>query len=464
MKFTIPSESATKQLKFKTTGGRRKIVVSSNWLPLFGFETGTSVREVSLGRGEGIVVERVNNQSEGGKRVYSRTYKQRRNNPIESLIETSSRQLLDRSFPLGCERVHVTFTWGKIYIRPIVDRLGLIVDNVQPENAYDVFGVCTSGVDLTHMEDEGFRVHSVIEWRPPEKRDKDRDLTETGALSVLRNLRHGVRHLFNEDVGCIDIQQIADAVQYNPATVLVASPVCDDYSNVKAKSLKDKHLDDMQSSVDMAYDMLRVIEAALPAVIQFEQVPGWYKSDAYALVKLRLRRWGYREHLLIGDARDYAGHTSRTRGYAVFTCLDSPFRFEPPLRTRQGIWPIVLRYLHECREVTSSKSIQDGARCGRLRTIRRDSTHSPTFLKSQSRMAKDSVVIDTGDGRYYWPSEGLMKALMGIPARYEVDAVSSDIGSEIIGQSVDGGLHATVVRSIKAHIDTFLIQQEVRCA
>lgn len=68
-------------------------------------------------------------------------------------------------------------------------------------------------------------------------------------------------------------------------------------------------------------------------------------------------------------------------------------------------------------------------------------------------MAKDSAVILVDD-QLLWPSEDLQKYLMGIPQEFHVDAVSKDIGSEILGQSIDGSLHAMVTRSIKNHIDS----------
>ena len=59
--------------------------------------------------------------------------------------------------------------------------------------------------------------------------------------------------------------------------------------------------------------------------------PGWYKSDAYKILSLRLRKFGYKENLLISSGDKYGGLTGRTRGYAVFSMLDVPFEFEPEI-------------------------------------------------------------------------------------------------------------------------------------
>ena len=69
-------------------------------------------------------------------------------------------------------------------------------------------------------------------------------------------------------------------------------------------------------------------------------------------------------------------------------------------------------------------------------------------------MAKDSCVIEV-DNKFYWPSEDLLKELMSIEG-VVLDCVSKSIGSEIIGQSIDGALHSSVARSVIRHIDAFL--------
>jgi DNA (cytosine-5)-methyltransferase 1 len=114
----------------------------------------------------------------------------------------------------------------------------------------------------------------------------------------------------------------------------------------------------------------------------------------------------------------------------------------------------VEQYLPECRDVTHSNSLQKGFDSGRLRMITRESCHSPTILKSQLRMAKDSVIL-FNEGRMYWPTESLMKMLMGISESFSLENCSQTIASEIIGQSVDMKLHDMIIRSVKRHIMSF---------
>ena len=55
LNINIP-ELATKQLRLQNCAAGRKLVISTNWLPLFGFETGCSVREISLGKNKGLKI------------------------------------------------------------------------------------------------------------------------------------------------------------------------------------------------------------------------------------------------------------------------------------------------------------------------------------------------------------------------------------------------------------------------
>jgi len=456
LKFNIP-EQMTKQLAFKlTSDGKRKLVVSTNWLTLMGFEAGSLNVEISQGTGKGINIERVRDVTEQQKvkKVYTRTYKHRRNNPIETLLDISGQQIINDSFPQDCMHVHITFTPDLVEIRPLTDHQQKAVANAKKaEDPLSVFAACTSGVDLHSMQDNGFSVHSIIEYRPRESRDK-RDLSETGALCAVANVAN-LKAVYNENINTIDMTQIAQRVADSPFTNLSFSLQCDDFSNVKSKSLKDRSQDDLSSTVDMTYDALRIIEALAPPTVVFENVPGWMNSEIYQLLSIRLRRWGYEEYKLVADARDYEGLTSRKRAYSFFTALPAPFSWKAAQQRQETpIWDIIEQHLPQCRDVTHSKSLNDGIACGRLRIITRESCHSPTILKSQLRMAKDSVAI-IDNNKIYWPTEALMRRLMTIGESFSLENCSTTIASEIIGQSVDVKLHDMVVRSIKRHLLAF---------
>ena len=458
LNINVP-EIITKQLKmYSGAKGRRKITVSTNWLRLFDFEPNAPIVETSLGENKGMVIERVYDLFDMPKvkRVYQRSYTKRKNNPLESQLEVSGQKILNESFPAGCERVHITFEHGKVTIVPLTTQQERALDNAKnAEDKLSAFVAFSSGVDVHAMQSEGFAVKGILDFRPQEARDKS-DLTETGALNALSNAK-GVKALFNEDIFAMDVNRIADHFKDSPFMVLHASPQCDDFSTLKNNKQKEKDIESVASTMDMTLDVLNMVEAICPPVVFLENVTGWAKSPVYDLMALRMRRRGYKEHLLASaDARDYDGMTSRKRAYAVFTMLDAPFEFEQKAlaRNSESIWNQITPFLKDCREVSHCKAIQDGARIGRLRIITKDSLHSPTPVKSQNRQAKDSLVIEH-QGRYFWPTEELLKFVLGITEDFCLEANSQTIASEIIGQSIDVPLHASILRSVKRHIETF---------
>lgn len=441
IKFRIP-KSATKQLAIqRTTDQKKKLVISSNFLRLFGFEPGALTREVPLGRGKGFKVELVTHPAPGErlKKVYEREYKRRTNNPLEAMLDIRRQELFD-CIPEGTERVHVKFERGVIHITPAGE----------PKKSYQdlrALVCCSSGVDAMQLHKAGFAIAGLVEWRPSEKRDA-RDLTETGIMSSIGNFP--VEHVINEDIMTLNLSKLAADLIDTPISLMIASPVCSDFSLVKRTAFKDTHYEDGTSTLDMSYDLLRLVEVFRPATFLIEQVPGYISSDVYKMVSLRMRRWGYKEYSGVYNAPDYGGVTLRKRAYAFFSTLCSGFEFLPcpPLVTA---WSIVEKHLADCRNVTHLKSIRDGARLNLLRTISKSKPFCPTILRSQSRQTKDCIVVEH-HGQYFMPSEGLLKDLQGIPEDMDLRMLSKEQSIEVIGQSVDGRMHHRLIDAIKDHI------------
>ncbi|MFK5892907.1 MAG: hypothetical protein QM504_06775 [Pseudomonadota bacterium] len=456
--FRIPTGKATKTLKMKKCKTGRKLVISTNWLVLFGFEPGSNVIETSKGENKGIVISKVNDLFDDRakvKKVYSRNYKSRRNNPLETLLDISSQKLINESISVECEFVHVTFEQSRVIVIPLVTHQAQALKRFHNKNKYDFFCAMSAGVDISSMTEIGFCNIHTLEMRPIEKRDLKRksQLTETGALCVLRNSK-SIVNLYNEDINIIDLDMIrADSRRY-PTPIFLASPQCDDLTPIKAEVLKEKSLLDLSSSIDMTYDLLNFVFAIKPVVSIFENVQGWFTSQIYKMFELRMRRWGYVPHVQVSKACEHGGYTSRKRVYAVFTLLDSPFVFEEAKELKLDIWAVIEQHLPNCRNISANKAIIDGKACGRLRVVNKDSVSVPTILKSQSRLAKDSVAIEH-EGQYYLPTEELLKIFMGIDENFSLDCVSQDIGSEIIGQSVCVTHHKSIARSVKNHIDAY---------
>lgn len=451
--INIP-DLVTKQLKLQSCKAGKKLVISTNFLPLFGFESGCGTVEELIGPNEGMRIRLASLFDERAKKVYSREYKSRKNNPLETLLDIRSQKLINEAFPEDTQSVHILFKQGEILITPIVNKQSKMENdfNANPEKL-STFLACSSGIDAVSLVKEQFTISTVLEYRPNEKRDK-RDLTETGALNCIANI--APKHLINEDIMNLDLDKIAALTMDSKHTLFHLSIQCDDFSNVKANSLKEKSIEEDSSSLDMIFDGINIIQKFNFPTVLIENVRGFESSDIGKMTRARLQRLGYKVHDGIYDARDFGGLTSRVRYYLFASRLDAPFVAPVAVkRNEELLWD---RYIEpkivsgELRDITHTKSYQDGLTTKRARLIKRDSTTVPTFLKSQGRQAKDSVFIYDDDRKQaFFPSNRLMAEMMGIEC-VDFSAVSSTIESEIIGQSIEVPLHEAILRSVKAHI------------
>lgn len=448
VKAHIP-EVVTKELAVVNIGGLRKARLSSNFLPLMGFEAGVRHNVVPIGNLGGFKIQF---DAVGSQKVYERSYPKRKNNPFEAVIEVSNQSVLNSSIPAYTERLHYTMRRGEILVTPLVNRTFSIRKRLKSEaNPYSAMVALTSGIDAFCLEDCGFTIEACLERRPGEVRDK-RDLTETGALNCLINSRP--RILINEDLSTVDMGMVksllADAPQLG---VVHISLQCDDFSLVKSEKLKQKSVEDLSSSRDLFIDALRLIEVLEPAAVVVEQVPGFGNSAEGECFKLKLRKWGYYISEAVLKAPDFGGKSLRARHYMVASVYPGMIMPSPIHTVPRPIWDDIEPFLKGCREVTHTKSLHDGLALGRARLITQKSFASPTLLKSQARQAKDSVFISLPDQKYSLPSIELVKYLQGIPEDVSVDSVSSELAYEILGQSIDWRMHEAVIRQVKSHLE-----------
>lgn len=451
LNINIP-QVATKQLKLQNCNAGRKLVVSTNWLVLFGFEANSRVKEKLIGKGKGIRITLVDKDETNAKKVYTREYKSRRNNPIETMLDIRSQTLINEAFPEDTQTVHIQFTYGEVLITPMCNRKAAAIKQFKKSNN-ECFVACSSGVDAVSMVKKGFKIETLLEYRPHEKRDKN-DLTETGAINALANVE--VKHLINEDIMNLDLEKIFKLTSKSNYTNAIFSLQCDDFSNSKANFLKKISLENGTSSLDMVIDAINIISKFNFPTVLVENVPNFFTSDAGKILIARLNRLGYKTYYDKFDARDYGGLTSRVRGYLFATMLPSDFKMPTPTKRNEiPIWEL-LNFDEriasgELRDITHTSSLQDGLKTGRARLLKRCSMYAPTVLKSQNRFAKDSLFIfDEVNNRYYFTSNKLLSELMHI--EMDFSTVGETIGSEIVGQSIEVPLHEQLLDSINVHI------------
>jgi DNA (cytosine-5)-methyltransferase 1 len=145
-----------------------------------------------------------------------------------------------------------------------------------------------------------------------------------------------------------------------PIGCLSLSLQCDDFSNVKANSLKEKSQREGTSSKNMAYPGLRLIEVVRPATVMIENVPAFGTSEQYRMVSQILTDWGYTVQDSVMAAPQYGGLTLRKRFYMVASVFPG-FEFPKPQEVATSpLWTQIEPYLANCRDVSHSKSLADG--------------------------------------------------------------------------------------------------------
>lgn len=221
LKVNIP-EVATKVLKARRKNDKRVFTVSSNWLPLFGFHGDTQVVEEVIAPGKGYRVRVATESDKKTKKVYMREYKSRSANPlkgdarrVEQLIETSSQRIIEEAMG-NAENAHITFREGEITFVPITTAERKLLQDLSQDDMINTLVAMSGGVDCSVLEQGGFRVDSLVEFRPQEKRDNT-DYTEMTALSAAVNA--SPRVLCNEDIYTLDPQRLAALIGDTPTTV-----------------------------------------------------------------------------------------------------------------------------------------------------------------------------------------------------------------------------------------------------
>lgn len=453
-RFHTP-EVVTKQLKMNAVGDRHKVRLSSNFLPLMGFmpDSRMTVRELKDG---GF---RVSSDPNGDHKVHLRRYRRgRSNNPLEAVVEFASQKLIGQTFPPGTERFQIQMRQNQLLFKPLPNRAFNIRQRFSGKNPLKTLVALTGGIDIHCLEQLGFTTEMVVEHRPEEARDRSqgRSLQEVHALSALRNGRPRV--LVNEDIYQLDpavLRQLMD--EGDPISVAHFSVGCDDFSNLKSASLKKRSVDDMTTMVDMIHPVLNQISALEAPVVTIENVRGFQSSGAGTILQSMLRRWGYHLTPMVLNARDYGGIQNRERFYLVASLFPG---FTPPApeeRNSESIWHIIKSHLHECRDVSESKTVQNRGKVGRNvpPLLTPDSTYCPTITKSQGRGVRDAVYIEH-EGRILAPSEGLLKKLMSIPENLDLGWMAQEQAIETLGQSLDYAMHHRLMEAVKTHVEANL--------
>lgn len=467
LKINIP-EVATKLLKLRKANNKKIMTLSSNWLPLFGFHGDALVVEEMIGTGKGYRIRLATDLDGATKKVYLREYKSRSANPlkkdavrVEQLVETASQKIISAAMG-DATHVHVTFSYGVLTFSPVTNAEYTLLQDLSINDKINTLVAMTGGVDCSVLEAGGFKIDTVIEFKPQERRDTS-DYTELTSLSVLANC--APRVLCNEDIYTLNMNKLASLIGNTPITVAHISLQCDDFTGngLKSKEAKAKSVEDLSSTLDMFVPVLNMLDAIKCPVLVVENVPGFMGTKERSnpindVFCLQLRRRGYQVHQQVFNAIDFGGYTTRKRMYMIATTLESEFSFPEPTGQRPfSVWDEVvvpnMTSLME-RDITDGKVTQDALTSGRAAIISKDRPFSPTMMKAQGQCTKDSIMIEI-DGRYYRPTTQVLKQLNSLPESFDAEWMPIDKAAQVIGQSICCKLHDAVMKSVKQHIDHF---------
>jgi site-specific DNA-cytosine methylase len=344
---------------------------------------------------------------------------------------------------------------------PLKDFPDFVFNYNQP---LSTFSVCTAGVDISGIEKEGFETLALLDFRPVEDRDVKKtkcpttgeitrklkvDKTETGAICAAINSK-AAKIVFNENIYTFDLNRVAKHLQNH--NFLQISLTCTDFSNLKNQKDKDRDILTLQSTRDMIFPAMELIEKTGIPTLLLENVPNFSDSTEAALFIARLEQIGYTVSKTVLNAGDFNGYTKRTRCFIFATKLGADFSWPTPVPRTVNTWnEIIEPNLHELRDVTHTKSVADALPSGRLRPFRAGHDTAPTIFKAQSRQCKDSLYAIIGD-RYYMPSNSMLKMMMSISLDFDTSLFTREVTTEIIGQSCCLRLHKHLALAVKKHI------------
>lgn len=462
LKVNVP-EVATKLLKFRKANNKKIMTLSSNWLPLFGFHGDAQVVEEMIAPGKGYRIRLATSTDTKTKKVYLREYTSRSANPlkadtkrVEQLVETAGQKIINEAMG-DATHTHITFRYGELTFSPVTHAEYKLLQDLSDDDKINTLVAMTGGVDCAVLEQSGFRVDTVVEYRPQEARDKC-DYTELTSMSALVN--SAPRVLCNEDIYTLNMSKLAELTRGADITVAHISLQCDDFSGVKSEQAKCKSLEDLTSTIDMFIPALNLIDAVKAPVVVVENVTGFMGTkdkpnpinDVFCL---QLRRRGYSVHQQVFDSSEFGGYTTRARMYMVASSLNAPFEFPEPTGKRPySVWnEIVIPHLASIMEndITDGKVTKDALTSGRSAVISESRPFSPTMLKAQGQSTKDSIMIEV-NGRYYRPTTQVLKELNSLPAAFDADWMPVDKAAQIIGQSICCKLHHAIMDSVSKHI------------
>lgn len=275
------------------------------------------------------------------------------------------------------------------------------------------------------------------------------DKTESGAICAAMNV-DTLKIVFNEDIYRFDETLVQNVKQ--KSNTMIVSAQCDDFSCLKNNKDKETAIQSLDTTRDMIFPIIDRIKETKASTVLLENVRNFASSIECALFMSRLEELGYTVKKAILNAVHFNGYTNRVRCFVWASTLDDTYEFPQEQANSIHLWnDIIEPNMHMLRDVTHTKTVAKAIETKRIRTIEVGAKTGCTLTKSQARQVKDSCYIHI-NGQYFLPNNDMMKMMMGISNDFDLSFLTDEIGTEIVGQSIEVPLHAAIAKKIKTQI------------
>jgi len=338
------------------------------------------------------------------------------------------------------------------------------------------FVACTGGVDAFLLEQDDFVVNNLLDFTPIESRDWKKvskkgeittefhDKRELCLLNALVNTSKANKvALFNEDLFLSDMKRVnALSNQHN---FLHISFCCQAFTLMKSKSDHAQSRENLTTSQDMFVAGMELINESNVASLLVENVVPFGKSHECEIFKAGLSLMGYKINCQNIKASEHNCYTNRDRYYLFASKLDATFEFPLPQPRTVNAWEDIIKHQlmgpfqkergkwanKALRDVSHTKAIQNAIETKRDRFMTSDKDICSTIPRCQSRQVKDALYI-SHEGAYFYPKVQMQRDLMGIPEGFDLSLQTSEVSTEIQGNSVEAPQHSAIIAQVKKHI------------
>ena len=425
-------------LKLGQNRGNPRVWIEGKHLTQAGFTQGSKFR-ATFGK-DSIVLELA---ADGDRTVSGR----KRDEQAIPIIDINA-DAIGEAMGKDTARIAVKIAAHRIEISP--SRIaGMIAARVMTAIA---IGACVGGGLLTQAaKAAGFNTVAAVEINE--------------GFAAVHETNHG-GHTLNTCISEVDFAAVRAAS--GPVGLFHAGIPCEPFSAIRRNAGDGVKVDktlapEAHELGDMTFWNLRAVDQLNPHTVVFEQVPKWLESGSGWMARHVLTRMGYTVDARIIDSADLGSVSSRKRAYMVATMF--PAVKWPEAVTAEAKLSDILLSPDDLRCEWFSRSTESKGwlfNHWEKQTAKGNGFASQVVNYSDSRIGTikkryfagqgDNQVVAHPDrpGFYRWLTIGEVKAIMGLPADYDLGTAKTTAG-EVMGQGVEVGALTQIIRSVTSN-------------